>query len=259
MIAVGQPGTVQELEDDILFVGQGAGGGFGVWNINNFKEVKISPEYIDEQLNEILGLYNPTSPGDWFLSGFVIRVDGHKFYVINEVGNTKNSRALVYDVEDKLWSFWDSSAVAGTRRYIGVRASVKNGVSIVQTSGTKVMYHSTTTTQGDYNDDGTVYYSYYNTPVIDMDNRYRKRFNRIEVIGNKYSFSNPVTINYSDSNAEAIDQLSNTSWTVNMQTGLQSYLNNLGMSRSRIWQIGHSSDAPFKFENIELFYMQGEH
>jgi hypothetical protein len=92
-----------------------------------------------------------------------------------------------------------------------------------------------------------------------MDNRYRKRFNRIEVVGNKYSYSNPVNIDYSDTNEEGIDKLTNTSWTVNMQSGLQGYINNLGSSRSRIWQIGHETDAPLRFENIEIFYQQGDH
>jgi hypothetical protein len=258
-----QPGTVATVEDATLFVGKTTAGGYCVWKVENFKEEKLSTEYIDFVLNEVLGLYNTTPKDQYYLSGSVIRVDGHRFYVINEVTDTANSRALVYDLDEKFWSFWDSSDVAGTRRYIGIRATTKHGVSLQQipvTGGSgKLLGFSQTSTQGDYNDNGTVYYSYYNTPVVDMDNRYRKRFNRVEVVGNKYSFSNPVTINYSDSNIEAIDKLSNTSWTVNMQTGLQSYLNNLGYSRSRIWQIGHSSDAPLRFENIELFYSQGEH
>ncbi len=165
----------------------------------------------------------------------------------------------MYDIDEKFWSFWDSSAVAGTRRYIGIHGHNKNGVSIVQTTANKVMYHATTSTEGDYNDNAVVYYMYYNTPVIDMDNRYRKRYDRIEVVGNKYSYSNPVTIDYSDSNVEAPDRLTNTTWSVNMQIDTQAYLTNLGSSRSRMWQIGHETDAPFKFESIELFYRQGEH
>lgn len=260
---VAQTGTVVSLEDATMFVGKSAAGGFCVYKIENFKEEKLSTEYIDYVLNEVLGLYSNTPKDQYYLSGSVIRVDGHRFYVLNEVGSTANTRALVYDLDEKFWSFWDSSAIAGTRRYIGIRAANKNGISIVQIPAAanvgKVLSYSTTSTQGDYNDNGTVYYSYYNTPVLDMDNRYRKRYNRIEVIGNKYSYSNTVSINYSDSNVEAIDKLSNTSWTVNMQEGLQGYLNNLGSSRSRIWQIGHSSDAPFRFENVEVFYLQGEH
>lgn len=260
---VAQVGSVTSVEDATLFVGKSSAGGFGVYKIENFKEEKLSTEYIDYVLNEVLGLYSTTPKDQYYLSGSVIRVDGHRFYVLNEVTDTANSRALVYDLDEKFWSFWDSSAVAGTRRYIGIRSHNKQGVSIVQipvTGGSgKVLYHSTTSTSGDYNDNGVVYYSYYNTPVIDMDNRYRKRFNRVEVVGNKYSYSCPVTIMYSDSNVEAIDKLSNTTWTVDMQIGVQSYLTNLGFSRSRIWQIGQATDVPFRFENIEIFYMQGEH
>ncbi len=262
-VGCAQTGTVIQIEDAVLFVGQGAGGGFGVWKVENFKEEKVSTEYIDYVLNNKYGLYSHTPKSSTYLSAIVIRMDGHRFYVLNEVGTTANQRAIVYDVDEKFWSFWDSSSDSNTKRYIGIRGCTKSGVSLVQipvVSGTgKILYHSNTSGQGDYNDDGTVFYSYYNTPVIDMDNRYRKRFNRIEVIGNKYSYSNPVTIDYSDSNIEDLDKLTNSSWVVNMQTGLQGYLTNLGSSRSRIWQIGHSTDAPLRYENIELFYSQGEH
>ncbi len=258
-----QPGTVQVIEDDLFFVGKSAAGGFGVWKVGNFKEEKLSTEHIDYVLNSEYGLYSNTEKDKYYLSGSVIRVDGHKFYVINGVIDSFSGRALVYDIDEKFWSFWDSSASSSTKRYIGIRACTKGGISLVQSlvsSGTgKILYFPTTATTGDYNDAGTVYYSFYNTPVIDMDNRYRKRFNRVEVIGDNYSFSVPVSIGYSDTDLAGLDKLSTYPWTVNMQQGIQSYINNLGSSRGRIWQIATTTDVPFRWENLEVFYEQGVH
>ncbi len=258
-----QPGTVQVIEDDLLFVGQSAGGGFSVWKVGNFKEEKLSNELIDEYLNERYGLYNNTAKDKYFLSGSVIRVDGHKFYIINEVGTTSGLRAMVYDLDEKFWSFWDSSSNSATKRFIGVHSCTKNGISLVQSDisggNGRILYHPTTSINGDYNDGGSVYYSFYNTPVVDMDNRYRKRFNRVEVVGNKYSYSVPVYIRYSDNNQEDLDYLTSGGWTVSMQTGYQSYVNNLGSSRSRIWQVSTNTDVPFRWESFEIFYDQGVH
>jgi hypothetical protein len=251
--------TVVTVEDDIYFVGSGTGGGYGVWKVNGFKETKVSTEWVDQYLNERFGLFTATVLSQHLLVGSTVRLDGHSFYVLRERSGNTNVPALVYDIGEKFWSLWSSAPVGGsTLTFNGVFSTIRNGKPYFLTNNGKVVTFSDTSAQGSYNDLTSVYYSFYNTPITDMDNRYRKRFNRIEVVGDNYSYSNPVYINYSDDDLIGYPVLSNTSWSIEMRSGpYQGYVNNLGSSRSRLWQIKHTSDAPMKYEAIELFYTQG--
>ncbi len=248
-----QRSTVETLEDDVIFVGKGAGGGFGVWRINGFKETKVSTEYIDKYLNEELGLYGNTSLSADYLVGAVVRLDGHSFYIISERVNTLNKRAVVYDPQEKFWSFWDSqSSLVGNSEFIGKYATTRFDKSYFQTTAEKVMRFPQSSASGSYNDNGSIFYAYYNTPVIDMDNNYRKRWRSLDLIGDQYSFDNTVYINYYDKTT-----LVQPGWNINRNTNECRNLHNLGMSKARIWQVYHDTDKPFKFENIEIFYVQG--
>lgn len=250
-----QRSTVQTLEDDVIFVGKGAGGGFGVWRINGFKETKVSTEYIDKFINEELGLYGNTALSADYLVGAVVRLDGHSFYIISERINTKNKRAAVYDPQEKFWSFWDSSSnLAGTSEFIGKYATTRFDKSYFQTTAEKILRFAQSTASGSYNDNGVVYYSYYNTPVIDMDNNYKKRWRSLDLIGDQYDFDNTVYINYYDKTT-----LVQPGWSINRNTNECRNLHNLGMSKARIWQVYHNTDKPLRFENIEIFYLNGVH
>jgi hypothetical protein len=252
-----QRNTVQSLEDDIMFVGKGAGGGFGVWKMNGFKETKISTELVDVFLNEALGLFGNVDLSHDFLVANTVRVDGHSFYIISERGATKNQRALVYDPQEKFWSFWDSSSVAGTREFIGKYATTRFDKSHYQTNTFKILRFASTAVAGSYNDGGTIYYSFYNTPVIDMDNYYWKRFRSLTLVGDTYSYTNYAYINYSDTNLNGVDLLTSPLWQMNRISTVAHRLNALGSSRSRIWQVKHVDDMPFRFENLEIQYVQG--
>lgn len=252
-----QRNTVQSLEDDIIFVGKGAGGGFGVWKITGFKEQKISTEFVDVFLNENLGLYGNTELSPDFLVGSVVRVDGHSFYVVGERVATLNQRSLVYDPSEKFWGFWDSSSSSSTKEFKGKYATTRFDKSYYQTPSFKICRFASTATSGSYNDVGSIYYSFYNTPVVDMDNYYWKRFRSFNLIGDTYSTTNNVYINYSDSNITGLDVLTTPNWTMDRSSAVATRLNALGSSRSRIWQIKHIDDKPFRFENIEIAYIQG--
>jgi hypothetical protein len=235
-----QRNTIQSLEDDIIFVGKGSGGGFGVWKINGFKEVKVSTEYVDTYLNDDLELYGNTSLSADYLSGAVVRLDGHSFYLVGERVNTKNKRHLVFDPQEKFWSFWDS-AVLGASEFIGKYATTRFDKSYFQTPSKKILRFPQDAAAGSYNDNAAVYTASYSSPYVDMDNQNRKRWRSLDLIGDHYSYDNEVYIKYKDTGS-----LVSPGWKIN-----------LGMSKARIWQIYHDTDKPLRFENIELFYVQG--
>jgi hypothetical protein len=162
--------SIAKFEQTVAWVGQSNTAGKGVYLLNGIAPVKISNQYIDKYLD------TDTCAN---CSGFGIKFNGHSWYVLTL---PDSDITLVYDIDEKIWTFW-SSVVANEEIYfVGDFATSLGGHTYMQDSVAGELYkldHNYFTDQ-----DGVINFRLV-SPLIDADTQFRKTVIRVEMIGDK--------------------------------------------------------------------------
>lgn len=222
----------------IMFVGQTEAGGRFVAGIEDMKLRPVSTEAIDRILAAETGDIET-------MTGYLCRIAGHLLYVINL--QTQN-RTLVYDLTEKIWHEWSSSATY-IGKFLGQYQCENQGKCLLQYGTKAVVYEFDINT---YQDDASPIYMMAQTAKFDADNDNRKFFGSLSVVGDRTSSSSVISISWSDD-----DYLTwNTPRQVNMQNSRMN-ITRLGSSRRRAFRLEHSSNENCRIELLEIEFESG--
>lgn len=162
--------SVAKFEQTVAWVGQSNTAGKGVYLLNGIAPVKISNQFIDKYLD------TDTCTN---CSGFGIKFNGHSWYVLTL---PDSNITLVYDIDEKIWSFWSSVVDYEEIYFVGDFATSLSGHTYMQDSIGGELYKL------DHNffkdQDGPINFRLV-SPLVDADTQFRKTVIRVEMIGDK--------------------------------------------------------------------------
>lgn len=162
--------SIAKFEQTVAWVGQSNTAGKGVYLLNGIAPIKVSNQFIDKYLD------TDTCAN---CSGFGIKFNGHSWYVLTL---PDSNLTLVYDIDEKIWSFW-SSVIDGQEIYfVGDFATSLGGHTYMQDRIYGELYkldHNYFTDK-----DGVINFRLV-SPLIDADTQFRKTIIRVEMVGDK--------------------------------------------------------------------------
>lgn len=249
MVGCVSPLTINSLENRITFVGSSRSGGYGVYVITGTSEVKkVSTTNIDRMINR----EHQAIP---YMQAFSSRVGGHSFYCLlfpgNTAGGTDNPKSLVYDHETNHWFKWDFQD-SGSFAFV-FATEVTNpwfGYWIIQDSG----YGNCYTFGQEYKDDaGTNFTSSFITERIDGGNNKRKFCSRFELIGDRASSTQNVSVSYTDDDYMNFRGTRTLDMSNNRAKALR-----LGNFRRRAWKVSYTGNQAWRVKAIEMDIAVGE-
>lgn len=230
--------SVVQIEEQPIFVGQTETGGRTVWLFNGFDPREIASEPVRRSLDaEGTNISNAKA--------FAVRVQGHKFYVLNLTSVT-----WVYDLEMQLWHNWcdytgaskfqcDYSTDTGTGRPVmqdrsaGLNYTMTEGVSTDATSSSA----STNIT------------SIVITGKLDFNTMNGKFMHRLTIIGDVPAASSATscTLSWSDDDYQTWTTPRTIVFDDTMPTITQ-----LGRFRRRAFKLTYSQAYPLRVEGFEV-------
>lgn len=258
--------AVLEIGDVIIFAGVGATGAIGIYTINNFALSKVSTETIDSFLTSsvVRDGYSITASG---LSGA-----GHTYYLLTVYtlvsGVVSPLTTLCYDAASGLWSQW-STVAAGLTKFPLMSWSVRTG-SVSRfgegifsngdlLSVTDLMIPQDTAgglswVQPGWVQSGWVMSSAATpTPItlksrtgqFDGDTQVRKTMAGINVVGERTSASQTLTLRWSNESSR------NFNAGVAVDTSKYERVNRLGQYRRRNFEIEYSGSEQIRTYALE--------
>lgn len=162
--------SIAKFEQTVAWVGQSNTAGKGVYLLNGIAPIKVSNQYIDKYLD------TDTCAN---CSGSGIKFNGHSWYILSL---PDSDITLVYDIDEKIWTFWSSTIDNEEQYFVGDYATSMGGHTYMQDSIYGELYkldHNYFTDR-----DGVINFRLV-SPLIDADTQFRKTIIRVEMIGDK--------------------------------------------------------------------------
>jgi hypothetical protein len=235
-IGCASAGSVVAMDNTLVYMAQTFQMGRSIVMLNGFSPQKVSNPYIDRLLDadSLQTVYS-----------YSIKINGHDFYVLTLV-NTNYT--LVYDLVEKEWHIW-------TFIMDGIRFNCNNYV----TDGTFTFLQGET--------DGFIYYmiptAYWDAGVpirvammgdlVDFQSGQYKFCSRLQVVGDKYFSSNPVTVWWTDDNYLTLKG----GITVDMSSQ-RPKIDRMGRFERRGHYLTHTANMPLRLEAVEITVEPGD-
>lgn len=230
--------SLAQVDRRIVWVGQSDVGEASVWKFTGLTPEKVSNEFVDKILqNE--GSNLSSARGD------IIHHKGHTLYILN-----LNARSLAYDLDEKMWVDWSINS-SGSHAVLPFNYFVQganNAILCLHNTDGKIY----TLVPGTYQDDAGAILVKIVTGRVDLGNTQQKRLFRLELIADIES-SGTVTLDWSD------DDYGTWSTSRSLDLTGRAYTKALGSFRRRAFRFQHSTNAPFRVEEMELDYSGGVH
>jgi len=232
------PFTVNQTETEVILVGSTGNGGNTVWTITGFQPAEIA----NEPVREALDTEGTSISQAW---GNTVQCAGHKWYILNLVGN---QRTFVYDFEEKMWHEWSSGSGQQAFSWRFTADAVGAPVLLSPDSGIAVSL-----TPSAYVDITTPINATVITSKIDFDTILRKRFYRLSLVTDAPNgdTSVPMTVYWSDD-----DYNTWSSGTTLQVDGNYPTITQLGYSRRRAFKFVYQQPFPLRMESFELDIIQ---
>jgi len=233
------PYTVNQTEKELILVGSTSNGGRTVWMIDGFQPSEIGNSPVREALDA-------EGANLALASANTIQCAGHKWYVLNLVGN---GRTFVFDFEEKMWHEWSSTL---NQSIFNWRFAADSG------NGTPVWLGFNGGVVGVMNpflftDVGATINCTIITVKLDFDTIKRKRWYRLSLIGDAPNGDNnvPISVLWSDDDY--------TTWsppkTLNIN-GTYPTITQLGVGQRRAFQFIFQQPYPLRLEAFEVDVIQ---
>lgn len=234
------PYAIHQNEKFCVFVGQSKTGGHAVYKIDGFEPKKISIEPIEKLLDA-----ESTSLAS--AKGYGVRIQGHYFYVLNLVSQ---SRTLVYDLEDGFWSEWSSNNSGSHIKFNYDYATELTGDMLIQHVSSGAVHKFSTTT---YQDNSVDILCLIRTTKLDFDTMANKFFHSIYVVGDINPSSTTMTVRWTN------DDYQNWSATRTLTLNTnRAFTSQLGAARRRAFEFSFASNYPLRLEAMELRINTGD-
>jgi hypothetical protein len=225
------------FERSMFFIGQSGIGGHAVWEIEGFKPNKVSLEWVDRALDaEQSGVAN--------IKGFILRISGHQFYVIN-----LSTRTLVYDTEEKMWSEWSTNSSGSHITFACNYSCDSPGYALLQHATNGKLYQFNPTI---YQDDGTNILVEATTSPIDFETINQKTINRLSLVCDRIASS---TLGYFSFSKDDY-----TTWSTprSVDLSLRPFLTRVaGRFRRLAIKFTYADNYPVRIEDLEIDYNMG--
>ena len=236
--------TIAQNEGVLVFVAQAATGGKFIVAIDGTQPHNISTPAIERLLEAEGSSINSSS-------GYMIRIQGHFFYVLNL---DLNKRTLVYDLETKMWHEWNwyDTTLTTYTMYPMVGQGEINNTSYLLHDADGYLYVADPDL---YQDAGNPIRVQVQTSKFDGDTSMLKFGSRLSFIGDFQTSSSPMTVYYSDDDY--------TTWkptlgrTVDLSE--RAYLYRIGSFRRRAFLLLSTANTPIRLEAMELELTKGSH
>ena len=237
---IAAPHVIYQNEQFCIFVGQSDSGGRAVWMLKGFQPTKVSDEYIERILDAETNMTNA--------SGYGLRTKGHMLFMLNL---PTVDRTLVYDTEEKLWHEWSTTTVAYTHHMFAYGHCADSGTGMINflgnTSGNIAKLDPDV-----YQDEGNPISVEIVTNKYDMDTYNRKYMNSVFVVGDLYSTTNAISLQWTDDDYQTWSNVK----TIDLVDTLPAFFR-LGQFRRRAFRIRHSNNMPLRLESLEVSYDKG--
>jgi hypothetical protein len=224
--------TIQQLENQTLWVGNGQDGGYTIWMMGDKEFKSIGSQAIDR----ILSLEGTSLAS---ARAIAFRSAGHAFYALTL---TSVNRTFVYDLDLQIWMEWTDTA--GTAAWPIVATSQINQLAIGQHATNGWIYNISPSV---YQDDSVSFTVTARTPRIDLDTLTRKFVDRVDIIADVQSSSENMSLTYSDDD----DVTRSTARTYDVSL-VHNWSRAWGNFRRRSWQLTYSGTQPFRCYGIEM-------
>ncbi len=233
-IGCASAGSVVQMDNTLVYMSQTFQMGRSIVVLNGFSPVKISNQYVDRILNadDLATVY-----------AFSIKVGGHDFYVLT----LKTSAiTLVCDMATKEWHVRKS----GTTYFRGINYATDNATDFIQDELLGIVYSVSPTL---YQDNAATMTVTAIGDKVDLNSNQRKFCARLDLIGDRYSSTNNVTISWTDDDYQTYS----TGVVVDMSTSRPG-IPRMGSFRRRAHKITHTDNMPLRLEAFELTVLPGD-
>jgi hypothetical protein len=223
--------SIGQISDTVFFVGSSPQGGCSVFQYDGSVQRISFPEQ-----DYLLLLAGPNN-----ISLTTMRFYGRSFVMI-----IASTLTLVYCVEDKRWSQWQTTTPLWFKCCgLSTGNQILNfSVSNQSTSGKVYIVNPAALV---FTDDGTTYTATAQSRVDDGGTSARKIYNMVRLISDIEPSSSPTTISYSDDDYVTW----NVAGTVDLSLPNQR-LSRLGSSHKRAWQISNSANTAMRIQKADL-------
>lgn len=231
------PESVTQTEKEVILVGATQNGGRTVWLVEGFKAEEIGDEAVKMSLDAL-------STNIFNVNGFVTRIQGHKFYVLNL---PDAARTWVYDFNLKIWHEWSSDNGSGSQTtFVGKYAGDSHfGYPYMLTRGTNGQIVQMR--DDVYQDLGMAIDMQITTIKLDFDSLNRKGMERLSVFGDwPLDTTGTILVQWSDNDYRT--------WSNNRTIQLSSELpvtRRLGIFRRRAFRFTFTENLPLRLEGCE--------
>lgn len=233
--------SIDQQENYVIWVSQSMNGGYTVQKLDGITKLdRISTEPLERILNA-----EGTSISACV--GMTLRVSGHFFYLLTL---SASNRTFVYDIEQKTWTEWQTGA---SGQFQAMYTGEMNNLPLIQHPTNGKIYSMSPTV---YQDDSTSISTIIQTIPMDFDTMLRKWQSRLELIGDRYSSTNPISVQYSDDDYQTLS----TARTIDMMmtsANRRAYLMNLGSFRRRSFLFTHTANQPLRLEAMDVDIQTG--
>ncbi len=222
--------SITRIGDTVFWAGSTPQGGMSIFQFDGNVSRVSTPD-----IDNILILAGATN-----LSMTACRFYGRSFIVVN-AGTT----ALVYCVEERMWSQW-SSTTPLWYKFAGVSSGtslVTYSVSNLSTSGKVYIMNPSFPV---FMDDGVTYTARAQMALMDLGTMNRKQWQKLSIVADVEASTSELSIIYSDDDYGTYT----TFGTVDLST-LNPFVTRLGASRRRAWVFTHSANTPMRIEAVE--------
>lgn len=228
--------SIAKFEQTIAWVGQSNTAGKGVYLLEGISPVKVSNQFIDKYLDK------DTCASCRSLG---IKYEGHSFYILTL---PSSNITLVYDIDEKVWSFWSSVLNNVEQYFVGNFGTYLGGHAYMQDSVNGELYELDQDTYTDA--DGVINFRLV-TPLLDADTQYRKTINRVEVIGDKNN--TVLRVRHTDNDYQNWSMYRN----VNLSDTRPVLFQN-GITRRRAYELFNNENTFIRLASLEIDVVLGE-
>jgi hypothetical protein len=228
--------SLVKFEQTLAWVGQSNTAGKGVYLLNGIVPIKVSNQYIDKYLDaDTCDSCKATG----------IKYNGHSWYILTL---PDSDLTFVYDIDEKIWTFWSSVQNGLEQYFVGNYATSLNGHSYLQDSINGELYKLDQDTYIDA--DGVINFRLV-SPLIDAETQYRKTIIRVEIIGDKND--TVLRIRHTDNDYQTWSMYRN----VNLSDARPVLFQN-GITRRRAYEFFNNDDTFIRLAFLELDLTVGD-
>lgn len=240
-IGCASAGSVVAMDNTLIYMAQTFQAGRSIVSLNGFSPVKISNPYVDRLLDDD----NLSEVYAWS-----VKKNGHDFYIITLFDS---DYTLAYDLVEKEWHMITSPRNIGGVTVECFRCNnyaTDNASSFLQDRELGIVYTYSTTA---YLDNGNTIGVGMMGDLVDFNSGQYKFCSRLQVVGDKYSTSNTLRVQWTDDNYLTLS----TGVLVDMASQ-RPKIDRMGRFSRRGHYITHSQNMPLRLEAIELTIEPGD-